>query len=117
MDTPERVVLIVCLIGGFLWLRGRARSMNLETRQVTVVVGVFLVLPALLMAEKSLFEKLTWGPWVNAPVMAASLVATFAAVGFGFLRPSRPDGETGEEAGGEPAGKGPPGGKPKDRDP
>jgi hypothetical protein len=105
MNTPERVVLIVCLIGGFLWLRGRSRRMNLESRQVTVVVGIFLVLPALLLAEKALFEKLPWGPWVNAPIMGISLIATFAGVGFGFLRPSGTDGE--------PPGHGPAGESPK----
>lgn len=102
MDTPERVVLIVCLIGGFLWLRGRARGINLENRQVTVVVGVFLVLPALLFAEKALFDKLPWGPWVKAPLMAASLVATFAAVGFGFLRPTASVDSAGNDSAGDP---------------
>jgi hypothetical protein len=100
MTTPERVVLIVCLIGGFLWLRGRSRGMNLESRQVSVVVGVFLVLPALLLAEKSLFEKLPWGPWVNVPLMGAALIATFAAVGYGFLRPAKADAAASEEAAG-----------------
>jgi hypothetical protein len=101
MTTPERVVLIVCLIGGFLWLRGRARSMNLERRQVPVVVGIFLVLPALLLAEKALFEKLPWSPFVNAPLMGVTLVATFSAVGYGFLRPPRPGEEEAETAPGE----------------
>jgi hypothetical protein len=104
MNTPERVVLIVCLIGGFLWLRGRARRMNLERRQVTVVVGVFLVLPALLLAEKALFERLSWGPWINAPVMGACLIATFAAVGYGFLRPDPEAGREPKEGTGREAG-------------
>lgn len=58
-----------------------------------VVVGVFLLLPALLVAENHLFQKLPFGTAANVSIKAAVLIATFAAIGYGFLRPgpSRPD--------------------------
>lgn len=59
-----------------------------------VVVGVFLLLPALLVAENHLFRQLPFGTVANNLIKAAVLIATFAAIGYGFLRPepSRPDG-------------------------
>lgn len=86
MSTADKVVMILCIFGGFLWLRMRARAMQAEKRQGLVLLGIFLVLPALLIAESRLFEKLPYGPATNMLIKAAVLVCTFAAVGFGFLR-------------------------------
>jgi hypothetical protein len=86
VSTADNVVMIVCLFGGFLWLRTRARAVHAEKRQVSTLVGLFLVLPALLILESRLFGKLPYGSVTNLLLKAAALVATFAAVGFGFLR-------------------------------
>ena len=84
----DKIVVIVCVFGGFLWLRSRARSLNLEHRMTKVVVGVFLLLPALLLAENHLFQRLPFEPLVNTLLKAPILIATFAAIGYGFLRPA-----------------------------
>lgn len=86
MSTAEKVVIILCVFGGFLWLRARARSVNPERSKGMVLIGIFLVLPALLVAEKQLFERLPYGPWTNLLLKALILLGTFAAVGYGFLR-------------------------------
>ncbi len=88
METAEKVVVILCLFGGFLWLRGRARSYSLERQQGRVLVGIFIVLPALLIAETKAFERLHFGPWTDMLLKALILVTTIAAVGYGFLRPA-----------------------------
>lgn len=85
MDTAERVILIVCLFGGFLWLRSRARSMDLSGRKEWVMGGLLLLI-GLLLAEKWLFEKLPQGTVLTLAIKAAALAATFAAIGYGFLR-------------------------------
>ena len=87
MSTVDKVVMILCIFGGFLWLRARARAVHAERRQGMALVGLFMVLPALLIAESRVFERLSYGPATNALLKAAILVATFAAVGYGFLRP------------------------------
>lgn len=92
MSEIDRAVMIVCLIGGFLWVRGRARKSDLGKRQNLVVFGIFVVLPALLVGAKFLFEKLPFGPVANLLIKAALLIATFAGIGYGLLRPSPADG-------------------------
>lgn len=92
METAEKVVVILCLFGGFLWLRGRARSLSLERQQGRVLVGIFIVLPALLIAETKGFERLHIGPWTDILLKALIILGTIAAVGFGFLRPAPEEG-------------------------
>lgn len=92
MSTADKVVMILCIFGGFLWLRARARSVRAEKRQGPVVLGIFLVLPILLILESRLFAQLPYGPAANILIKGSVLLATFAAVGFGFLRPA-PDEE------------------------
>jgi hypothetical protein len=100
MSTADKVVMILCIFGGFLWLRARARAVHAERRQGPVVVGIFLVLPVLLILESRLFAKLPYGPATNVLVKAAVLLSTFAAVGFGFLRPA-PGGPPGAAPSGD----------------
>jgi hypothetical protein len=110
MSTADKVVMIVCIFGGFLWLRTRARTVHAERRQGPVMLGIFLVLPALLILESRLFAKLSYGPATNVLIKAAVLVSTFAAVGFGFLRPApagaRDSDRPGDDAS-EPEGRDP----------
>ncbi len=94
----------MCIFGGFLWLRARARSVRAERRQGPVVAGIFLVLPVLLILESRLFAKLPYGPATNILIKAAFLVSTFAAIGFGFLRPS-PGGTRGSTPNGDDSGE------------
>lgn len=87
MPANEKIVMGLILFGGFLWLRMRARSMDLAARKGSVVFGIFGVLTALLIAGRALFDHWRSGPLV---LKAALLAGCFAAVGFLFLRPSPP---------------------------
>lgn len=89
METAEKVVFIVLIFGGFLWLRARARAMQAERQVGRALLGLFLVLPALLVAERHFFDTLPLGPWAGLLLECLALAGTIAAVGFGFLRPPR----------------------------
>lgn len=88
MSTADKVVVILCVFGGFLWLRARARKAHPERHQVLVLVGIFMVLPALLVGESRLFQHLPYGPATNLLLKASILLCTFAVIGFCFLRPA-----------------------------
>lgn len=98
METTEKILMVVCLFGGFMWIRTRTRSMDLSKRRGRTVVGIFGVLPALLIGEKYLFESLEFGGYTGMLFRAALAAATFAAVGYLFLKPGSPGPEP-EEAG------------------
>ena len=83
---PEKIVLLICLFGGFFWLRKRSRSVNLESQMTKALLGVFVLLPASLIGEKYVFEMFHFGTYTDILIKAAAILATFLAIGFGFLR-------------------------------
>ena len=97
MVLAEKVVMALVLFGGFFWLRSRARGMNLESQRGKAVFGVFGVLTALIIGEKTLFEHWHFGAYTDLLLKAALAAATFAIVGFFFLNPSASEAEPTEE--------------------
>jgi hypothetical protein len=97
MLLAEKIVLIVCLLGGFLWLRKRTRNLDLSGSKARTVLGIFVLLPLLLILEKQWLEQLNFHPWVNIAIKAAVLIANFPLIGLVFVRPGGKDGP--EEAG------------------
>lgn len=91
MEITEKVILIVSIFGGFLWLRARARFVNSERQAGRVLVGIFLVLPALLVMESKAFERFHFGQLTDMLVKTLVICTTIAAVGFGFLRKPAPE--------------------------
>ncbi len=89
--------MALILFGGFFWLRARARGMNLENQRGKVVFGVFVVLTALLVGEKNLFEHWHFGTYTELLLKAALAFASFAVVGLFFLKPAPPGAEATEE--------------------
>jgi hypothetical protein len=88
---------LVCLFGGFFWLRARARSINLDNQIGKSMIGVFVVLPALLIGEKYLFDHWHFGAYTDLLLKAGLALATFPAIGFLFLKPGAPEPETGSD--------------------
>ena len=82
---PEKFILAACLFCGFLWLRNRSRSLDLESRKLRSLLGVFVVLPSALIFEKFLFGKFPFAVPLNILLKAGALLATFLAVGYLFL--------------------------------
>lgn len=89
--------MAACLFAGFLWLRGRARSLDLTNQRGKTVIGVFGVLTGLLIGEKYVFDTWYFGPYTGLLLKLGLAIATFAAVGFLFLKPGPPV-ESGESA-------------------
>jgi hypothetical protein len=92
MISPEKIVLILCLLAGFLWIRQRSRSIDLESQKGRALFGVFALLPLALLLEKHLFEMFHFGMILNILLKCAILIATFLIVGFGFLRSGNLEG-------------------------
>ncbi len=86
MPNLERIVLVICLLGGFLWIRNRSRAIDLENQMMRSILGVFVFLPGALIAEKYLFEMLHFGLYTDILIKVAAIFVTFLIVGFGFLR-------------------------------
>jgi hypothetical protein len=96
MATAEKIVLVLCLFGGFMWLRKRSRSMNLENQMGRALTGVFVLLPALLFGEKYLFDRFHLTPWTDMLVKGLVTAANFPLVGHFFLKPGGPRPTEGE---------------------
>jgi len=89
---PEKIFMLICLFGGFYWLRKRSRSVDLESQMTKAILGVFVLLPASLIGEKYLFELIHLGTYTGILVKAVAILATFLAIGFGFLRTGTTEG-------------------------
>lgn len=93
MVIADKIVTLICLFGGFFWLRARARSINLENRIGKVIAGVFILLPIILFGEKYLFDHFHFGPYTDLLLKVGLLAATFPVIGFAFLKPQAADAD------------------------
>jgi hypothetical protein len=98
MAMTEKFITLVCLLAGFLWLRRRSRSVDLENQMLRALLGVFVVLPAALVGEKYLFEQFHFGTYTDILVRVLAILVTFPAIGYGFLK----SGAAGEHASASP---------------
>ncbi len=73
----ERILIALLLVAGFIWLRGRIRSLN-DERRPRALYGSFVLLAAGLIAGKWLFGRLPFGGWGSLLVELGGLVALFA---------------------------------------
>jgi hypothetical protein len=86
MANLEKIILAVCLFVGFLWLRNRSKSIDLENQMMRSILGVFVLLPAALIGEKYLFTLFHLGLFTDILIKSVAILATFLIIGFGFLR-------------------------------
>ncbi len=77
----ERILIVLVLIAGFLWLRHRVRREGDQLHRNRAVIGTFLVLPALIFAQRWLFSWLE-GRWTLHPFAALALEALSLAMTF-----------------------------------
>jgi hypothetical protein len=91
MVLADKIVMILCLFTGFLWLRKRARASNPEKAMGKTILGVFVILPAILIGMNHLFERWHFGPYTDLLIKVVLLIVTFAAIGFVFLKPAPAD--------------------------
>jgi hypothetical protein len=94
MIIADKIVTILCLLGGFLWLRERARSISLDDQMGRAVIGVFVILPAVLFGEKYLFENYHFGIYADLLIKAVLMLIPFPLIGFLLLKRKNPAPET-----------------------
>lgn len=88
MVITEKIILLVCLFAGFFWIRNRSRQIDLESRMLKSILGVFIILPGALLCEKLLFEKIHFGAWQDIAIKVVVIAITFLVVGLVFLKPN-----------------------------
>ncbi|MEO7427158.1 MAG: hypothetical protein ABI036_18365 [Fibrobacteria bacterium] len=86
MIIADKIVTLLCLLGGFLWLRERARAISLDDQMGRAVIGVFVILPAVLFGEKYLFENYHFGIYTDLLIKAVLLLIPFPLIGFLLLK-------------------------------
>lgn len=86
----ERLVVVVVLILGFLWLRRRARALD-DAARGRALRGTILFLAPVLIGAKWGFERLPFTAPVNLAVEAVGVAVALAVAGFVFMTPSRTD--------------------------
>jgi hypothetical protein len=106
MLPAEKVLMALILFGGYFWLRARARRMDLDRQRGKVVIGVFVVLTGLLIGEKAFFDHWHFGMYTDLMLRVVLAAASFALVGFVFLKPGPPAADA--------IGEAPQGSAPKD---
>ncbi len=101
MALADKIIMFLCLFSGFFWLHGRARKMNLETQIDRAVIGVFVLLPAILIGDKYFFEHWHFGPYTDLLLKVLVAAAAFLSIGHGCIRTGEPESMEGPaEAGG-----------------
>jgi hypothetical protein len=92
MLIADKIVTLLCLLAGFLWLRERARFIKLENQMGKAMLGVFVLLPAVLFGEKYLFDTYHFGAYTDLALKAVLLLLPFPLIGFLLLKrqPSAP---------------------------
>ncbi|HEX2613820.1 MAG TPA: hypothetical protein VHO02_09520 [Fibrobacteria bacterium] len=81
---PERILVGVLLLFGFLWLRLRARKLD-EAGRSRAYKGILLFVIPVLLGGRWAFDRLPFGKWENAFIEMAVLAAAIAFAGFVFM--------------------------------
>ncbi len=91
MILADKIVTLLCLLAGFLWIRERARAVSLENQIGRAVIGVFVILPAVLFGEKYFFDNFHFGAYTDLLIKAVLLLLPFPLIGFLLLKRSPPE--------------------------
>jgi hypothetical protein len=86
MAVAEKIIMLICLFSGFFWLRQRARHADLESQISRSLIGVFVLLPAILIGEQYLFERVHFGAYTDLLLKVLVAGAAFPVIGYGFIR-------------------------------
>ncbi|MEO6097388.1 MAG: hypothetical protein ABIW76_17725 [Fibrobacteria bacterium] len=84
--------MVLCLFSGFVWLRQRARQADLESQISRSLIGVFVLLPAILVGEQYLLERIHFGAYTDLLLKVLVAGAAFPIIGYGFIRIGEADG-------------------------
>jgi uncharacterized membrane protein YhaH (DUF805 family) len=93
---PERILVGVLLLFGFLWLRLRLRKLD-DAGRSRAYKGILLFVIPVLLGGRWAFDRLPFGKWENAAIEMAVLAAAIAFAGFVFM-PEGKNMEKGEDS-------------------
>ncbi len=82
----DKLSLVLCIFFGILWLRQRARQIDMAARKNEILFGVYPLILILALGEKYIFDNYVPETWWKVPLQCVLLLASFAAIGFGILR-------------------------------
>jgi hypothetical protein len=87
--TPfiEKLIIAVVLFAGFTYVRKRARRANPEAQVQPILLGIFVVIPALLLLEAKVLPYLRLDATLALVLKLALLGLTFYAVGRWIIKP------------------------------
>jgi hypothetical protein len=98
MAVTEKIIMCLCLFSGFFWLRQRARLADLDAQMGPAVVGVFVLLPAILIGEDYVFHRWHFGAYTDLLLKVLVAAAAFPAIGYAFIKTEgAPEGPAEEE--------------------
>lgn len=83
----EKVIVAVALFAGFTYVRRRARRANPEAQVQPILLGIFVVIPALLLLEAEFLPRLRLEQIQALVLKLALLGLTFFAVGRFVIKP------------------------------
>lgn len=86
MAEAEKIIMAICAFSGFLWLRHRARRADLENQMGRSVIGVFVILPAVLIGEDYAFAHIHFGAYTDLLLKVLVAGAAFPLIGHAFIR-------------------------------
>jgi hypothetical protein len=84
----ERILVVLLMIAGFLWLRGRGRKLGDEARG-KALLGAALFLAPVLLGGRWLFDRLPYGRYENLAIELAGIAAMIAVAGYVFMTPAK----------------------------
>jgi len=84
----DRLLIVVLLIIGFLWLRRRGRRLDEAARGRALLATVFLLITGVI-GVRWVAERLAFSHALNVAVELLMLAALIAVAGWGIMRPKR----------------------------
>lgn len=82
----ERLAVVILMIAGFLWLRGRGRKLAPEDR-ARALMGAALFLAPALLGGRWVFDRLPYGRYENLVIELVGIAVLIAVAGYVFMRP------------------------------
>jgi hypothetical protein len=84
----ERILVVVLMIAGFLWLRRRGRRLD-EASRGRALIGSVLFLVPVLIGGRWLLDRLPYGRIENLVIELIGIAAVIAFAGYVFMTPAK----------------------------
>jgi hypothetical protein len=82
----DKIALAASIFFGMLWIRQRARQVDVSENPKKFLFGVYFLIFAFCFGEKYLFDTFVPNAWWKIPAQCLLLLASFALIGLTILR-------------------------------